>query len=171
MAGEIDRMGVEATMRIEAGYQGNDSLGLLALTVFAGLVTIGAAGIATGLAQADAEADLKTLAAVGAAPRVRRTLSGFQCGVVALMGVVLGSAAGILPAVGLRMVQRRELDALYEHQLNNGYVSAQEAVPYVPISVPWETLAQLIVVVPLGAALLAALVTRSTGALARRTAG
>ncbi|MFE6834500.1 FtsX-like permease family protein [Streptomyces sp. NPDC057705] len=171
IAGEIDRMGVEATMRIEAGYQGNDSLGLLALTVFAGLVTIGAAGIATGLAQADAEADLKTLAAVGAAPRVRRTLSGFQCGVVALMGVVLGSAAGILPAVGLRMVQRRELDALYEHQLNNGYVSAQEAVPYVPISVPWETLAQLIVVVPLGAALLAALVTRSTGALARRTAG
>ncbi|MFD4870255.1 FtsX-like permease family protein [Streptomyces sp. NPDC058412] len=170
IAGEIDRMGVEADMRIEEGYQGNDSLGLLALTVFAGLVTIGAAGIATGLAQADAEADLKTLAAVGAAPRVRRTLSGFQCGVVALMGVVLGSAAGILPAVGLRMVQRRELDALYQHSLNKGYVSVQEAVPYVPISVPWETLAQLIVVVPLGAALLAALVTRSSGALARRTA-
>ncbi|WP_327419340.1 ABC transporter permease [Streptomyces sp. NBC_01233] len=171
IAGEIDQMGVEATMRIEEGYQGNDSLGLLALTVFAGLVTIGAAGIATGLAQADAEADLKTLAAVGAAPRVRRTLSGFQCGVVALMGVVLGSAAGILPAVGLRMVQRRELDALYQHSLNRGYISTTEAVPYVPISVPWETLAQLIVVVPLGAALLAALVTRSTGALARRTAG
>ncbi|MFF3678318.1 FtsX-like permease family protein [Streptomyces sp. NPDC002120] len=170
IAGEIDRMGVEADMRIEAGYQGNDSLGLLALTVFAGLVTIGAAGIATGLAQADAEADLKTLAAVGAAPRVRRTLSGFQCGVVALMGVVLGSAAGILPAVGLRMVQRRELDALHQYQLGKGYVSAQEALPYVPISVPWETLAQLIVVVPLGAALLAALVTRSSGALARRTA-
>ncbi|MFJ3724480.1 FtsX-like permease family protein [Streptomyces sp. NPDC090045] len=169
--GEIDRMGVEATMRIEAGYQGKDSLGLLALTVFAGLVTIGAAGIATGLAQADAEADLKTLTAVGAAPRVRRTLSGFQCGVVALMGVVLGSAAGILPAVGLRMVQRRELDALYQHSLNKGYVSVQEAVPYVPISVPWETLAQLIIVVPLGAALLAALVTRSSGALARRTTG
>ncbi|MEU9081661.1 FtsX-like permease family protein [Streptomyces sp. NPDC048357] len=170
IAGEIDRMGIEADMAIEEGYQGNDSLGLLALTVFAGLVTIGAAGIATGLAQADAEADLKTLAAVGAAPRVRRTLSGFQCGVVALMGVVLGSAAGILPAVGLRMVQRRELDALYQHGLNKGYVSAQEAVPYVPISVPWETLAQLIIVVPLGAALLAALVTRSSGALARRTA-
>ncbi|MET9319898.1 FtsX-like permease family protein [Streptomyces sp. NPDC003038] len=170
LEGEIDRMGVDAFVRIEAGYQGNDGLALLALTVFAGLVTIGAAGIATGLAQADAEADLKTLAAVGAPPRVRRTLSGFQCGVVALMGVVLGSAAGILPAVGLRLTERRELEELYQSGINRGFEAA-DAVPYVPIAVPWETLAGLLVVVPLGAALLAALVTRSSGALARRAAG
>ncbi|WP_405444127.1 ABC transporter permease [Streptomyces avidinii] len=168
--GEIDRMGVEAALRIEAGYQGDNSLVMLALAVFAGLVTIGAAGIATGLAQADAEADLKTLAAVGAAPRVRRTLSGFQCGVVSLMGVVLGSAAGILPAVGLRLTQRREMENLYRHSIEQGYSSATEALPYIPISVPWETLGALVVVVPLGAALLAALVTRSSGALARRAA-
>ncbi|MGW5848193.1 FtsX-like permease family protein [Streptomyces sp. NPDC055254] len=168
--GEIDRMGVEASLRIEAGYQGGADLTLLALTVFAGLVTIGAAGIATGLAQADAEADLKTLAAVGAPPRVRRTLSGFQCGVVALMGVVLGSAAGVLPAVGLRLTERRELERLYEAGEYMRYAAA-DAVPYVPIAVPWETLAGLLVVVPLGAALLAALVTRSSGALARRAAG
>ena len=42
--------------------------------------------------------------------------------------------------------------------------------PHVPIVVPWETLAALLVAVPLGAALLAALVTRSRGALARRAA-
>ncbi|MFD3537891.1 FtsX-like permease family protein [Streptomyces sp. NPDC058662] len=170
MDGEIDRMGVEAQVRVEEGYQGDNSLTLLALSVFAGLVTIGAAGIATGLAQADAEADLKTLAAVGAPPRVRRTLSGFQCGVVALMGVVLGSAAGVLPAVGLRLTERRELERL--HQLGEFMrYGAADAVPYVPIAVPWETLAGLLVVVPLGAALLAALVTRSSGALARRAAG
>ncbi|MFF8260945.1 FtsX-like permease family protein [Streptomyces virginiae] len=171
IAGDIDRMGVEASLRIEAGYQGDDSLALLALTVFAGLVTIGAAGIATGLSQADAEADLKTLAAVGAPPRVRRTLSGFQCGVVALMGVVLGSAAGILPAIGLRLTERRALETLTRRAVDEGYSLAGEAAPYVPIAVPWETLAQLLVVVPLGAALLAALVTRSSGALARRAAG
>ncbi|MFI8390546.1 FtsX-like permease family protein [Streptomyces sp. NPDC085540] len=171
MAGEIERMGVEVSLRIEAGYEGDNSLVMLALAVFAGLVTIGAAGIATGLAQADAEADLKTLAAVGAAPRVRRTLSGFQCGVVALMGVVLGSAAGILPAVGLRLTEQREADALYQESIEQGLSSMTEAVPFVPISVPWETLAGLVVVVPLGAALLAALVTRSSGALARRAAG
>ncbi|WP_405453901.1 FtsX-like permease family protein [Streptomyces erythrochromogenes] len=169
--GDIDRMGVDASLQIEAGYEGDDSLVLLALTVFAGLVTIGAAGIATGLSQADAEADLKTLAAVGAPPRVRRTLSGFQCGVVALMGVVLGSAAGILPAVGLRLTQRRELEAFAQRAVDDGYSLAGESVPYVPIAVPWETLAGLLVVVPVGAALLAALVTRSSGALARRAAG
>ncbi|WP_328793312.1 MULTISPECIES: ABC transporter permease [unclassified Streptomyces] len=171
MDGEIERMGVEVALRIEAGYEGDNSLVMLALAVFAGLVTIGAAGIATGLAQADAEADLKTLAAVGAAPRVRRTLSGFQCGVVALMGVVLGSAAGILPAVGLRLTEQREADALYQESIDRGYSAITEAVPFVPISVPWETLGGLVVVVPLGAALLAALVTRSSGALARRAAG
>ncbi|MET9885347.1 ABC transporter permease [Streptomyces sp. NPDC006430] len=165
LAARIDQIGVEAPVTIEAGYQPRAGVAMLALTVFAGLVTIGAAGIATGLAQADAEGDLKTLAAVGAAPRVRRTLSGFQCGVVALMGVVLGSAAGILPAVGLRLVQRREEEHLIEMAGGPG------DVVYVPISVPWETLGGLLVLVPLGAALLAALVTKSGGALARRAAG
>ncbi|WP_405983061.1 FtsX-like permease family protein [Streptomyces sp. NBC_00158] len=169
--GEIDRMGADAEVRIEEGYQEQHTLGLLALSVFAGLVTIGAAGIATGLAQADSEADLKTLAAVGAAPRVRRTLSGFQCGVVALMGVVLGSAAGVLPAVGLRLTEEREQRRLIQSALDMGYASARDTELYVPIAVPWDTLAGLLVLVPLGAALLAALVTRSSGALARRAAG
>ncbi|MBT2446313.1 ABC transporter permease [Streptomyces sp. ISL-43] len=166
--GALDKMGLDASVRIEKGYEGDDSLAMLALTVFAGLVTIGAAGIATGLAQADAEGDLKTLAAVGAPPRVRRTLSGFQCGVVAMMGVVLGSAAGILPAVGLRLTERRAMADMVRSGIENGYAAASEAVPYVPIAVPWTTLAGLLVAVPLGAALLAALVTRSSGALARR---
>ncbi|MER5929816.1 ABC transporter permease [Streptomyces sp. NPDC002054] len=169
LEGELDRMGVDAALKIESGYQGGTEMMVLILTVFAGLVTIGAAGIATGLAQADAEADLKTLAAVGAAPRVRRTLSGFQCGVVAAMGVVLGSAAGVLPAIGLRLTERREQIGWYEEAIAQGYGAGPK--PYVPVVVPWETLAALLVLVPLGAALLAALVTRSSGALARRAAG
>ncbi|MEU3910502.1 ABC transporter permease [Streptomyces sp. NPDC029721] len=168
--GEIDRLGADVRVRIERGYQGESTIGVLALAVFAGLVTIGAAGIATGLAQADSEADLKTLAAVGAAPRVRRTLSGFQCGVVALMGVVLGSAAGILPAVGLRLTQEREQRSLLLHAVEMGYSTPDEPL-YVPIAVPWDTLAGLLVLVPLGAAVLAAVVTKSSGALARRAAG
>lgn len=171
LEGDIDRLGVDAYLNIEEGYQGQSTLGVLALTIFAGLVTIGAAGIATGLAQADSEADLKTLAAVGAAPRVRRTLSGFQCGVVALMGVVLGSAAGILPAVGLRLTQAREQERLVKYGIERGFVTLKDTELYVPIAVPWDTLAGLLVLVPLGAALLAALVTKSSGALARRAAG
>ncbi|MEV7546470.1 ABC transporter permease [Streptomyces sp. NPDC089915] len=168
--GEIDRTGADVRVTVERGYQSDTTIGVLALAVFAGLVTIGAAGIATGLAQADSEADLKTLAAVGAAPRVRRTLSGFQCGVVALMGVVLGSAAGILPAVGLRLTQEREQRGLLERAVEMGYSTPDEPL-YVPIAIPWETLAGLLVLVPLGAAVLAAVVTRSSGALARRATG
>ncbi|MEU6893111.1 ABC transporter permease [Streptomyces sp. NPDC046557] len=164
LAAGIDRIGIDAPVKIEEGYQGRDSLEILALTIFAGLVTIGAAGIATGLAQADAGADLKTLAAVGAPPRVRRTLSGFQCGVVALMGVALGTAAGLLPAAGLRLTERHALEGLISH-------SGSDQVAYVPFAVPWETLGGLLVLVPLGAAVLAALVTRSSGALARRATG
>ncbi|MFK0255490.1 FtsX-like permease family protein [Streptomyces sp. NPDC090445] len=164
LAAQIDRIGVEAPVLIESGYQGGDSVVLLALTLFAGLVTLGAAGIATGLAQTDAEADLKTLSAVGATPGVRRAFSGFQCGLVALMGVVLGTLSGILPAVGLRLFQRREA----EHALETS--GGPDDVVHVPIVVPWETFGTLLVLVPLGAALLAALVTRSGGGFARRTA-
>jgi putative ABC transport system permease protein len=167
--GELDKTGTEIDLHIEEGYTSENSIILLALTVFAGLITIGAAGIATGLAQADAEADLKTLAAVGAPPRVRRTLSGFQCGVVAAMGVVLGSAAGVLPAIGLRLTEQRQQTTWYERALDEGW-GGTGSVPYVPIVVPWATLAALLVAVPVGAALLAALVTRSRGALARREA-
>ncbi|MFC9957980.1 FtsX-like permease family protein [Streptomyces nigra] len=167
---EIAKLGSNVELTVEQGWVDENKLVLLALTVFAGLVTIGAAGIATGLAQADAEADLKTLAAVGAPPRVRRMLSGFQCGVIAAMGVVLGSAAGVLPAVGLRLTEEREQMRSYQEALDQGWVGVGDAPPYVPIVVPWETLAALLVAVPLGAALLAALVTRSRGALSRRAA-
>lgn len=166
---ELDKTGADFNLHVEEGYTSENSITLLALTVFAGLITIGAAGIATGLAQADAEADLKTLAAVGAPPRVRRTLSGFQCGVVAAMGVVLGSAAGVLPAIGLRLTEKRDQMKWYQEAVDQGYGSLN-SVPHVPIIVPWETLAALLVAVPVGAALLAALVTRSRGALSRREA-
>ncbi|MEU5917618.1 ABC transporter permease [Streptomyces sp. NPDC047141] len=167
--GDLAKLGSNVETQLEEGYVNDYGIILLSLAIFAGLVTIGAAGIATGLAQADAEADLKTLAAVGAPPRVRRTLSGFQCGVVAAMGVVLGSAAGLLPAIGLRLTEERDLIRFYEQNVAEGW-SGDLTPPHVPIVIPWETLAGLLVAVPLGAALLAALVTRSRGALARRAA-
>ncbi|WP_405736960.1 ABC transporter permease [Streptomyces sp. NBC_01537] len=166
--GALDKLGVQADIHVEEGYVSENSVTMLALAIFAGLITVGAAGIATGLAQADAEPDLRTLAAVGAAPRVRRTLSGFQCGVVAAMGVLLGSAAGVLPAVGLRKAEARQEWKYYRQSLTEGWMGMD--LPHVPIVVPWGTLAALIVVVPLGAALLAALVTRSRPGLARRAA-
>ncbi|MET7857958.1 FtsX-like permease family protein [Streptomyces sp. NPDC005318] len=133
---------------------------LLVLSLFAGVVTLGAAAIATGLAKADAEADLTTLSAVGAPPRVRRTLSGFQCLVVALTGVVLGTAAGLVPAVALRLVDLREA-------VKQMRVEPMESA-YTPIVLPWATIGLLAVVVPLLAGLGAAAFTRSRQTLSRR---
>jgi putative ABC transport system permease protein len=153
--------GLQADVYVEQGYTGKNDVVELALMIFAGLVTIGAAGIATGLAQTDAEPDLRTLSAIGAAPRVRRTLSGFQCGVVAAMGVVLGVAAGVVPAIGLRRTQLRSDWRYYHDALDAGYSTGSTDRPHVPIVLPWGMLGLLIVAVPVGAALLAALITRS----------
>lgn len=169
LASDVATIGTRADVYLERGYTGKDGLVLLVLTLFAGVVTIGAAGIATGLAQTDAEPDLRTLAAIGAAGRVRRTLSGFQCGVIAVMGVVLGSVAGLLPAVALRRGDRHRRWAEYRRAIESGW--GNPGVPHVPVAIPWGALATLIVLVPLGAGLLAALVTRSRPELGRRAGG
>ncbi|WP_442814456.1 ABC transporter permease [Streptomyces sp. NBC_01198] len=166
---DVAKIGTRAQVHLERGYVGNDGLILLALMLFAGVITIGAAGIATGLAQTDAEPDLRTLAAIGAAGRVRRTLSGFQCAVVAVMGVVLGSAAGVLPAIALRRGERHQQLLTYQRSVRSGWGDLR--VPNVPVVVPWGTLGMLVVLVPLGAGLLAALVTRSRPELGRRAEG
>nr|WSW68148.1 FtsX-like permease family protein [Streptomyces sp. NBC_00995] len=160
VAAAIDQAGGGLWLQAEHGPDNRMSTVLLILTLFAGVVTLGAAAITTGLAKADAEADLTTLSAVGAPPRVRRTLSGFQCVVVALTGVLLGTAAGLVPAVALRLVDlRNSMDAMREEPMESAFT---------PIVLPWATIGLLAVVVPLLAGLLAAAFTRSRLTLARR---
>ncbi|MER5356741.1 ABC transporter permease [Streptomyces sp. NPDC002785] len=159
--GAIDQAGGGIWVQSDHGpSQREEDTLLLILTLFAGVVTLGAAAITTGLAKADAEADLNTLSAVGATPGVRRRLSGFQCVVVALTGVVLGALAGLVPAVALRLIDLRE--ALKVMRMD----PTQSA--YTPIVLPWETLGLLVVCIPLLAGALAAAFTRSRLALARR---
>ncbi|MDT0307111.1 ABC transporter permease [Streptomyces sp. DSM 44917] len=159
-------LGTPPSLYVEDGYDGDPTAALLILSVAAMIITLGAAGIATGLAQADSEADLATLAAVGATPRVRRTLSGLQCGVIAAMGVLLGAASGLIPALGLRLADHRSDVAFWEQGVAQGW--ADGARPALFIELPWGTFLQLLVVVPLVACLVAALLTRSRIHLARR---
>lgn len=156
----VEVVGGGIYLQSESGPSGRQDTILLFLSLFAGVVTLGAAAIATGLAKADAEADLTTLSAVGAPPRVRRTLSGFQCLVVALTGVLLGTAAGLVPAVALRLIDLREA-------VKNMRVQPMESA-YTPIVLPWATIGLLAVVVPLLAGLGAAAFTRSRQTVARR---
>ncbi|MEV7181980.1 FtsX-like permease family protein [Kitasatospora sp. NPDC093679] len=146
---------------VERGYRSQQTLTGLALTGFAGVVALGAAGIATGLAAADSQRDLATLAAVGATGGIRRRLSGFQCGVIAAMGTVLGTVCGVIPAVALR---KMEASAVYNSQY--GMIKPAQAV----IAFPWTDLAVTLVGLPLLAVGLAMLFTRSRLVLGRRTA-
>ncbi|MFJ5048182.1 FtsX-like permease family protein [Streptomyces sp. NPDC088719] len=157
----LDQAGNRAyVMTSDERFRTDDDTILLILALFAGVVTLGAAAITTGLSKADAEADLTTLSAVGAPPGVRRSLSGFQCLVVALTGVLLGTAAGLVPAVALRLTDlRAALADMREDPMQSAYT---------PIVMPWETIGLLALVVPVLAGLLAAGLTSSRLTLARR---
>ncbi|MGC5029592.1 FtsX-like permease family protein [Micromonospora sp. DT229] len=128
---------------------------LLLLAGVSAVVTVGAAGIATGLAAAEGRADLSTLAAVGASPGVRRLLSLCQAGVIAVLGSLLGIIAGLGAALIILFFTNRQ------------YAQAWPIEPPYPFVVPWLTLGVL-VVVPLVAMLGAALFTRSRLPVERR---
>ncbi|MFI9464048.1 ABC transporter permease [Streptomyces xiamenensis] len=165
--GEIGDLTAGSTeWTIENGFKADNSMALLIIALAATVIALGAAGIATGLAQADSEADLATLAAVGAAPRIRRTLSGLQCGMIAAMGVVLGCVSGLIPAVGLLLADHKDRLDWWNQDIAAGWDPGER--PELHLALPWETFGQLIVVVPLIALVFAALLTRSRVTLARR---
>ncbi|MFI2713285.1 FtsX-like permease family protein [Micromonospora sp. NPDC018662] len=128
---------------------------LLLLAAASGVITLGAAAVATGLAAAEGRRDLSTLAAVGADPRVRRMLSLCQAGVIAVLGSTLGILAGLGSA------------AVVLAALNQRYAQSWPVQPPYPMTVPGLTMAVL-VVVPVVAMLGAALLTRSRLPVERR---
>ncbi|MFF4922176.1 FtsX-like permease family protein [Kitasatospora sp. NPDC001261] len=159
--GAMAKLTDHTMLKIERGYESRAGLVQLGLNVFAAIVALGAAGIATGLAAADSQRDLTTLAAVGAEPRIRRSLSGFQCGVIAAMGALLGAVCGVVPGVALRKVEAA----------TGGYpgMSAAELANKAIVVFPWPTIAATVVLLPLLAAGLAAVMTRSRITLLRRS--
>ncbi|MCP9001610.1 hypothetical protein NFC73_18030 [Pseudarthrobacter sp. RMG13] len=141
-----DRYG---SMYVEPGAERDASLILWSIVGLGALITLSAAGITTGLSMADSRKDHVTLAGVGAAPRLRKALAGSQALMMAGLGTVLGSVAGIVPAVLL--VTATGL--------------ARTAV------VPWLQLVALLIAVPLTGAALAWLFTRAGLPVSRREVG
>ena len=136
---------MQTWFEVERGYRDDFGPGLLALLLGSAVITLGAAGIATGLAQADARADHATLAAVGAPARLRRTLSAAQAVTVAGLGTVLGTLSGFVPVVSY----------LY-------------ADPEYAVVVPWRNVVLIVVVCRCVAAACAWLFTRSRLPMERR---
>ena len=133
----------------------DDSPLLLLLAAAAGVITVGAAGIATALAAAEGRAELSTLAAVGAAPAVRRLLAICQAGVIAGLGSVLGIVAGLGTA------------AIVLFSVNRQHATAWPTLEPYPYLVPWPALGVL-VLVPVVAMLGAGLFTRARLPIERR---
>jgi putative ABC transport system permease protein len=158
-------LGVQEQLYVERGYQGGVMIGLLALAAVAGVITLGAAAVATGLAIADAQSDLETLVAVGARPRVRRVLAGSQSAVTTGLGAVLGSAFGLLPAIGLIETQAHSAQQAMT-QFGDQIATANRTY----LTVPWLFLGVVILALPLLAAAGAAGLTRSRIELRRRRA-
>ncbi|GIF67062.1 lipoprotein release ABC transporter permease [Asanoa ishikariensis] len=140
---------------IELGAPTGVPLVALVLAAAAIIVALGATFVATGLAAADGRADLSTLAAIGAAPSMRRVLTLSQAGVIAGLGSLLGTVAGL--GTGWAIL------ASY----NRGFTDHwPQEIPY-PFAVPGVVLL-LLVSIPVIAMLGTGLVTRARLPIERR---
>ncbi|MFT4263014.1 MAG: FtsX-like permease family protein [Nocardioides sp.] len=107
---------------------------------------------ATGLALDDARQDLTTLSAVGARPRTRRVVAGTHALLIAFVGSVLGIAVGFTPGVAAAY--------LLTNSSSEGWV----------FSVPWLLLLILVIVLPIVAGVVTAVVSRTRTLSLRRAA-
>ena len=140
---------------VERGYQGQTSLTLLILVAAAVVVGLGSTALAMALAAAEFRPDLATLGAIGASPRMRRRVAAAQAGVVVIIGVGLGTLAGLLMGQVLVLAKR--------HSTGD--------VPLEHLVVPWPTIAAIVIGVPALAMGGAYVLTRSRLPMARRVTG
>jgi putative ABC transport system permease protein len=134
-----------ADLTVERGYGRPYLPGLIALIGAAALVTLGGVAISVSLTAAEGRSDLATLAAVGASPRRRRALAGWQATLVGGLGVLLGGALGTVTG------------QLVLHSM-----------PDYPITPPWPVLGAICLAVPLLGVLVVLLTTRSRLPMVRR---
>ncbi|MFC4007864.1 FtsX-like permease family protein [Nonomuraea purpurea] len=132
---------------------------LLSAALLAALVLVlGGTFAATGLAAADMRADLDTLSAVGGRPRTRKLVVAAQAGYIAGLGAVPGLLGGVVAGIAVTVPMP-------------GWGSSRGVgieIGPTTVAVPWLFLAALVVGLPLLAALLAGLFTRTRPTLARR---
>ena len=149
-------LGGEYEVHVDRPTESDVQQALSLLGLVAGIITLAAAALATGLAAADGRRDLTTLAAVGATPTLRKLLSLSQAGVIAGTGGLLGTAAGVGSALALLAA------------LNVGYANTWPQPELNPLTIPWPNIAISLLVVPATAMLGAALFTRSRLPIERR---
>ncbi|MBB5774279.1 FtsX-like permease family protein [Nonomuraea jabiensis] len=153
-------IGDQAYALVERGTAESRFVTLLILLGAALVLVLGGTFAATGLAAADMRPDLDTLSAVGGAARVRRLVVAAQAAYISGLGALVGLAAGLVSGIALTWPLTRTVYGRME-LFNPGATT---------IAVPWLFLAGVVVGLPLLAALVAGLFTRTRLVLARRVA-
>jgi hypothetical protein len=88
-------------VQIETGPQDLGSLIAWYVLLACLVIAIAAGATAIGLARVDGRPDDLTLASLGAAPRIRRSVAFVQALIVCGLGALLGTALGLLPALAI----------------------------------------------------------------------
>ncbi len=142
---------------VERGFSNSDALiVMLVLAGVGGMLMVGGTLTATFLALSDARPDLATLAAVGAAPRTRRSVAAAYAGTIGLIGAVLGAAVGFVPGIAVSF------------PLTSGGYTGPEGVgasgvplPDHYLDIPWLLIIGVVVLLPLLTAAVVGLTSRS----------
>ncbi|GAA4578455.1 hypothetical protein GCM10023194_01370 [Planotetraspora phitsanulokensis] len=157
---DLEKLSPQVTGRLEGAEPVDDSPILLLLAAAAAVLVLGVTFVATGLAAAEARHDFAVMSAVGAAPRTRRYVKAGQALVIALAGTMLGVVAGLLAGVAVRwgLIPRNAPKRIFGAD-GLSLTPAHQVLPV--IVVPWNLIAILVVGLPLLAALVCAVFTRS----------
>ncbi|MEV0144258.1 MULTISPECIES: ABC transporter permease [unclassified Nonomuraea] len=158
---DLSAVDQRASTWTETGYHSRYALVFVPALGLALVLVLGGTFAATGLAAADMRRDLDTLSAVGAAPRTRRLVVAAQAGFIASTGTLVGLVAGLVAGLAVTFPG--------SHTLNFSPGWTTVSVPDV-VAVPWLYVAAIVLGLPLLAALVAGVFTRTRWAPARRLA-
>lgn len=144
----LDGLATPASVNVERGYQAEASTVILqwVLALLAAILMLGGTLTAMFLALSDARPDLATMAAVGAAPRTRRSVASAYTLVVAFVGAGLGMIVGFVPGIAITW------------PLTTGTWPGNDG-PY--LDIPWLLIAGVVLGLPILTALIVAACVRS----------
>ncbi|WP_214323365.1 FtsX-like permease family protein [Nonomuraea sediminis] len=144
---------------VERGYRPGESPFLRWATAVACVIALLATLLATALVLADTRRDLRTFAVVGASPGVRRRIAAAEAGFLALVGGAVGVVAGLGPGLAAAWGSQTQLWFPKDTEVFAG--TSPSPIRGVTFGMPWTIAGLLVVIVPLVAALMAGMVTRS----------
>lgn len=149
LAAALADLPTPAGLYVERGYQAKAETVVLqwVLAGLAAILMLGGTLTAMFLSLADARPDLATLAAVGAAPRTRRSVAAAYTFVVSFVGAVLGMLVGFVPGLAVTW------------PLTAHGPGARHVGPY--IDIPWLLITVVVVGLPVLSAVLVGAATRS----------